>query len=231
MIKAMKSLIKLFSFVVAAALCAGCAMEMDAYMQPGVYISGPYIQNYYDGELSLSVDRDPSGGLPIISLGVNLNGNDPVTVYGKGGSDMRKYEELCRKHSDTSFDGEDHYYDNPAKRCFAHDLATIELVSDSDFDKGHPAGTSLLDMMNYSASSLTRWIKKGYPMGSFMEDCFIIDKKADTLEPEDLSLLCYFNMFQLQFISVPSLSKSHNFTLTVKYDDGTSKALSVKVNF
>lgn len=223
----MKNSLKTIILAAAALMCAGCATELI----PGVYITGPYIQNYYDGELSVYVNQGPTAGLPMVSVGVNLNGDVPVTVYGRNSNDTEKYYELCEKHSDMSFNGDDRYFDNPAKRCFAHDLASIELVSDSDFDASHPAGSSLLDIMNYSASSLTRWIRNGYRMSSFVDDCFVLDKKADTLERDDLSLLCYFNLFQLEFTSVPSISRTHKLTLTLVYDDGTVKTLSAKVTF
>jgi len=220
--------IKLFILsAIIALLSQGCSMEYDNY-NSGVYLNGPYVQCYYDGELALTVNSDPTGGLPYLSAGVNLNSDVPVTEYYNG---SQTYCDLCQKHSDTLFDGEDFYYSNPAKLCFAHDLVSINFVSDSDYDASHPAGASLLDIMNYSATSLTRWIKKGYPMDSYQADCYILDKNAATLEPEDLSMLCYFNLFQLQFLTAPTTSGAHNFTLTITCDDGTVKTLSARVAF
>lgn len=230
----MKSIIRTVLTLVIALIFAGCNADMKEssdVRHEGVYSSGPYIKYYYDGEVAVNVVEASYVDMPLLSVGVRTNGDVPVKVYGQGQPEAEKYNSLCIKHSDMSYEGLDPYYDNPAKQCFARDLSSIELVCDRDFDTAHPAGTSLLDIMNYSASSLSRWIRNGYRLDTFQNECFILDKKADTLEADDLSLLCFFNMFQLQFTTLPEQSGKYEFTLTLTYDDGSVQPLNATVAF
>ena len=231
----MKSIFRTVLALALVLLFAGCiSTNQDIIFEiphDGALLSGPYIKYYYDGEVAVNVVDAHYLDMPVLSVGVRINGDVPVKVYGQDQPEVEKYHSLCIKHSDTSYEGLDPYYDNPAKQCFARDLSSIEFVCDRDFDTAHPAGTSLLDKMNYSASSLSRWIRNGYRLDTFQKECFIIDKKADTLEADDLSLLCYFNMFQLQFTTSPAQPGSYEFTLTLTYDNGDVQTLNATVVF
>lgn len=227
----MKSFIKIVAVVSASLLAVSCSMNSDMTLESAVYSSGPYVKCYYDGELSVSVLDDASIGLPILNVGVNPAEVENITVLDAGGPEKDWYMELCAKHGDVSFKGMDYFYDSPEKRCFAHDLLSIDLVCDSDYDAAHTAGVSLMDVVNYSASSLLRWIRNGYQMASFERDCYITDKKGDSLVPEDMAMLCYFNIFQLQFVSPPDVPGLRNFKLTVRYDDGGVSTMDVQLKF
>ncbi len=119
------------------------------------------------------------------------------------------------------------YYKGGTLYALAKGITQIELISEADYDEKHPEGVSLmdnikmgsevygniLDRTNISEILSDRYQSKPYPEYT--------KKELSVIGPE----------LSLQFISQPTLSKKHNFTLTITFDDGEVFTDTVEVNF
>ena len=66
------------------------------------------------------------------------------------GKDAFKYESLCRKHNDLSYNQKVGVINNVdfSGSCYiSEDFTEITVTSDKDFDENHPAGESLNDQI------------------------------------------------------------------------------------
>lgn len=81
------------------------------------------------------------------------------------GKDAYKYESLCRKHNDLSYNQklrviEECVYSG---NCYiSEDFTEILVTSDKDFDANHPAGQSLNDLCRFISFSPYKFISSGY---------------------------------------------------------------------
>lgn len=149
------------------------------------------------------------------------HGNDrPITSYWlqSTGAEKERYEQLCRKHNDLSYNQYRSLsfipYDSVTyNEC---DFTEISITADKDFDQAHPAGTNLADIVRFMSWSPYKYILSGYKqyyhynMSDVSEtfdkvmriyinkDCFDystnmtrhpIDKLAEDLNADDLVLL------------------------------------------
>lgn len=121
-------------------------------------------------------------------------GNDlPLSVYGlrSTGIEKDKYDQLCQKHNDLSYN---HYRSlsyGPAidfdsvtyNEC---DFTEIIVTSDKDFDATHPAGRNLSDIVRFMSWSPYRYILSGY------SDYYHYNK-ADVSEAFDQMMRIFIN--------------------------------------
>ncbi len=114
----------------------------------------------------------------------------------------------------------------------------VELISDSDFDEQHKAGSSLTDIVWFAGASYYDFIADGYKNDYSWKDAqtpaFYSDHNAHSLyykkgfapvygrlselDANDLRLLA--PTFYLEFKSRPTMSRTHNLTLTVTDNKG-----------
>ena len=182
----------------------------------GMSYSKHYVQQYIDVDL--------------LSTGNNEN---PVRIHCKG-----------QAYGGAQFS--DRYADNGYNRTIAVNstrvilncFTKIDLVSDSDFDDRHNAGSSLADIVFVAGVSPYKYIKSGYtetydwqnrPAAftelalnlNFWSTNFPIYRRLSEISGEDLALMerTFFLVFEAQ----PTLSKTHKMTLTVT--DNTGKKI------
>ena len=175
-------------------------------------------------------------------------GNDiPIYYYhlNSSGKEKEVYDRLCRKHEDLNY--------NKYRSLPPHDLppetftyndkdfTALEIVSDKDYDAGHPAGTDLADIVRFMSWSPYNFIRSGYSKyyhfsaGSLSESfkcimrhigydwlmndatCYPIDKIVKDLQKEDLILLGNDGVWNIGFLYFESQhAESGEHTITVK---------------
>ena len=98
------------------------------------------------------------------------HGNDlPIIAYGLNstGAEKEKYDQLCKKHKDLSYNRYRMLSYNPSidfasvtyNEC---DFTEITVTADKDFDETHPAGTDLSDIVRFMSWSPYKYILSGY---------------------------------------------------------------------
>lgn len=151
----------------------------------------------------------------------------------------RVYDNLCTKHGDAFYDR----WEGPgfSNRALGHDWASIELASDADYAEGYPAGSSLSPLAGFEGVTYGPYIRSGYTLSPTLVR-YPVNAMLDELRPTDMTLLgireqavykdswegenlyedwyafCYFA--RLRLLSPPTLSQTHNFTLTLTNDEG-----------
>jgi len=74
-----------------------------------------------------------------------------------------KYKELRNHYNDTGYHAEINLMVNPIPNRFLADIfESVEIVSDTDFDTDHPAGTSLADISLFYTLTPFYFIENGY---------------------------------------------------------------------
>ena len=90
------------------------------------------------------------------------------TYYGvlSDGEELKRaYEAKCTEHGDRGYPFVFTYGPGPnmVPNSFPDkDFRSIEVVSDTDFDEAHPAGTRLDDVMMFCSASPWRFIRSRY---------------------------------------------------------------------
>ncbi len=139
---------------------------------------------------------------------------------------------LHEKHNDISYKGK--IDTDPYSRvlCCAYDFKSIEIISDTDFDDKHPAGTALNDVVWYSGESLLTFIKSGYDKSKYIE-LTSVRKMVDKLTYEDLSCIKspadrLEGICRFKFTKSPSKPATHN--LTIKFVTDESKTIISRIS-
>lgn len=134
-----------FATMLSVVIFGSCNNDPDI---DGVVFSKSYIQPYI---LTDELNLKQADYLPKNSIRAYFNGN---TV--SGGTD---YEQLAVHFNDVSFNRDIVPYGRPA---LADEFTVTEIISDTDFDGTHPAGTSLTDIFMFHGTSVKRYIESGY---------------------------------------------------------------------
>jgi hypothetical protein len=230
--KAIKFLIFIGLFMASNACCCVDFGKQSKFMRSFVteYYTTDSIElkfpTYVNGYTVIAINSTPVG---IYSYPQLLCGN------GSNGQEGKLYDELCLKHNDMSYN-KTFKLNNPGElprnEYMGLDFASIRVVSDSDFDKEHPAGTDLGDVIIYFNHSVKKFIDSGYtelaPNGS--PDHYF-EKKVSKLTVDDLTLLVYYSLGNLLFESLPTLSQTHHLTVTMTTDDGKEFSASIDIDF
>ena len=122
------------------------------------------------------------------------SGNDlPIIDYGlrSTGIEKDKYDQLCQKHNDLSYN---HYRSLSYDPAIDYDSVTyndcdfteIIVTSDKDFDEAHQAGQNLSDIVRFMSWSPYRYILSGY------SDYYHYNK-SDVSEAFDTLMRIYLN--------------------------------------
>ena len=180
--------------------------------------SPSYVVCYVNLEsIRLSIDNNDARCL-FINPGFHLD-----VSYGlhSSGAEKKKYDQLCIKHNDISYNQYHVFMGKPPRdeetvAYFACDFTEITVTADKDFDETHPAGTDLSDIVRFMSWSPYKYILSGYSkyyhydksdvsttfdsmMRRYMnKECFYekmeyypIDKPLKDLTAEDLILVGY----------------------------------------
>ncbi len=141
-----------------------------------------------------------------------------LTYLNDGSVKKSEYRALCIKHGDIGYNRYIRQYQKKLLSYSNADFTKVSIISDADFDESHLADSELGDLVLFEALSPYAYIKSGYKIGSPMQG---ISKLVSELEYEDLILLGHKNsLAELKFLSEPTLSKTHNITITMTSDDG-----------
>ena len=244
---------KMIFILFAAAALAGCEEP------EGKLIGGPvlpelqyvftrsYVMGYFDPtgvELKGAVANPP---MPIYLIGIYLTKGDFIGTYLDEGEKKAAYDALCEEHGDMTFNNYNRVIDdpeNPGIRAYPGvDVVSIDLVSDADFDERRPAGASLNNIVEFSAFAVKSWIDNGYTnegldhkstsiyqvctaLSEFSAGDFLLIGDAD-MQWNDRAM----RLGALRLYLDPTLSKSHNFTVTVTMSDGRIFSDTVHMDF
>lgn len=187
--------------------------ELDS----GAFYSVSYIQVYVAAESFNVNPLDKNGRLcRLVAEGKRQSGEEFYTVF----NDNMYKREIVPFSTEAIF----------------NTFVAMDLVSDSDFDERHGAGTSLSDIVRFVGASAYDYIQSGcttsydwrtppaiyetpHLKGWFCELGYApVEKLLSELGKDDLVLID--PLFFLNFEKRPTLSKTHNLMLTVTDDKG-----------
>ena len=130
------------------------------------------------------------------------------------------YDSLVRMYHDTAWYGKTNYM-YPA---IAYPVSAISVVSDADFDDAHLAGSELIDIANIYSGSYALFVLNGYN-GRYPQEDFLKPFCEYTQQERSLwngaSVGIYFPL--------PTLSRTHNFTVTFSFEGWKSVSSTVHV--
>ncbi len=227
----MKRLIIYLLVILSGTLLVGCP-EVD------YHITRSFVEEYYEVDDFEIV----AGYKNTISIKGMKEGN--YWKFYNSGSQKDKYDALCKKHNDMSWN----------KTSFRHcvlgvDFLSIDFVSDADFDETHSAGASLSDILRFESESLYPFVSGGYEGAEFGEnynrgEYTRINKPLSELTIDDMKMLGkdthpnlladrYYGPYiaYLFWLSEPTLSKTHNITVTMISDDGRTFEKTIQVSW
>ena len=130
------------------------------------------------------------------------------------------YDSLTRMYHDTAWRGTTNYRYPPV----AYPVSAISVVSDADFDDAHLAGSELIDIANIYSGSYALFVLNGYN-GRYPQEDFLKPFCEYTQQERSLwngaSVGIYFPL--------PTLSRTHNFTVTFSFEGWKSVSSTVHV--
>jgi hypothetical protein len=191
-----------------------------------------YITDYYIAENMELEYKTYSNDIKAITI-------NPVSKWlcGKGSKDDKKniYDELCIKNNDMSYNCTFKVRASdapPYHAYFAERFTSIKIVSDSDFNDKHPAGTDLGDIIIYANSSCKKFIDSGYTeVDSGGNENHYSKKLVSEVMSDDLTLLIARSLGDLYFQTHPTLSQTHHLTVTMTTDDSKVFSASIDIDF
>ena len=137
------------------------------------------------------------------------------------------YDSLVRMYHDTAWYGKTNYM-YPA---IAYPVSAISVVSDADFDDAHLAGSELIDVAKIYSESYALFIQNGYN-GIYSQE-HILKPFCEVLKP--------FSEYEQQekslwdegpvgiHLPLPTLSRTHNLTVTFSFEGWKSVSSTVRV--
>lgn len=219
------------NFFLAFFILSSCIHESDSFEANGSFVAG-YAINDLNAEF---VDREEyytnsfPGILSNYRIIVHTKPDAHIVWHDSQGQDSILYHNISVKNNDVGYPLK-YTYRFP-NICFFQNFTSIELTSDQDYDEIHKAGESLLDIVYYQASSCLNFIESDYKIEEQYQRVIV---EGDSLTTRDMKLLRWGSnlwLFELNFPTPPTLSKVHNFTITLVADDGTKYVLPVAATF
>lgn len=167
------------------------------------------------------------------------NAQNSIAVCFNGKSIKREnsklYDVIGKKHNDMTYNKIEHRNDPAFPHYYlAVDFVSINVISDRDFDETHPAGTSLNDLVRFTAYSPYNYIQRGYQgepeqewINKLLSECTANDFLMTTYDNDGYSYYeidvengykSLFGACSLQFVQVPTLALQHNITVNILDD-------------
>ena len=213
-----------------------------------------YVLSYYSVDsikLSLRIDTSEKKGIFISPTPTTSSGRlRLLCTYNSKGNGQTIFDALCLKHNDMSYNRTVKIHDPgdlPLHQYSGVDFSAIRIVSDSDFDAAHPAGTDLGDIVRYAYFSPKKYIDSGYidefdwaTADGLAGELYAtyasrfehpVEKMVSELTPDDLILLGIYDLGFLQFETNPTFSQTHRLTVTMTTDDGRELSASKDLEF
>ena len=230
-------------------------------MFPEKVVFRSYVRRYYSAkeiELEFSTKVIDNKVIVIKPFLASTVSRPPfLCSYESDGDKQILYDELCLKHNDMSYNRTIFININdPVDRRYDYigtDFISISVVSDSDFDAEHAAGSELGDVIRYASYSPKKYIDSGYTeefdwvyseglaRAVYASDALAhgvptalehpAEKLVSELTPADLTLLSTKSLGAMQFERLPTLSQTHRLTVTMTTDDGTELSASIDMDF
>ena len=116
------------------------------------------------------------------------------------------------------------YYQGGTLYALTKGIIKIDIVSDADYDQKHLAGVSLMDNVKLAADIFGNVMGKTSLPADFWQD-----KMYSEYTAKELSVVGTWII--LKFATLPTLSKTHNLTIAITFDDGEVYTDTVEVNF
>lgn len=160
-----------------------------------------------------------------------------------------KYESLCKRYNDTEYPEEHRLLPYWSGRCYPVDnFVSIGIVSDTDYDAQHPAGSSLADICEILTCSPLDYLESGYTetydwkkqlevltplfgdeVPGWGPELKPVYKRLDECRAEELVLAGYYpNFFTLRFPQAPATKAERRFTLTLTDESGSVKRVETE---
>ncbi|MFI3285867.1 MAG: hypothetical protein R3Y08_04360 [Rikenellaceae bacterium] len=182
------------------------------------YYTTSYVQQYY------------------LMCGINLksDGSNKITLYPNydssvsflsTGEDKVLYKSICELSGDTSYNSDiSLIMDIMTVSCTYPDVSSINVISDSDFDEQHPAGSSLNDCINITFTCAYQYIQSGYNTQANQETKLLSEVTAT-------ELLLNTNFREFEFATNPTISDVHTITFSLTTENGNVFEDSVECSF
>ncbi len=223
----MKRVITYLLVILSGTLLVGCPQAENRVRS--------FIRGYYEiDDIYIQIGHNNN----LIEIGGAKN-SENWTYYSES-IQKEKYDVLCRKHNDMSWNGAYNTY-----YALGVDFLSIDFVSDADFDETHSAGTSLADILEFESESYYPYLKNGYNRGQSnrINPPTRIIKPLSELTIDDMVMLgqsvpnlVMYPSYELviaylDWLSEPTLSKTHNITVTMISDDGRTFEKTIEVSW
>ncbi len=175
---------------------------------------------------------------------IYTNQKDKIIVAFDGwhltrATDPTKYNAIGEKHNDMTYNKKIESNSDPSvpHGYLAVDFLSIDVVSSQDFDEQHPAGTSLNDIVRFTAYSPYNYIQRSYTGEPEKEK---IDKLLSECNAQDFLMTIardydwyshHIESCFLQFVQAPQLAQQHTLTVTVVDDSGWTWEASIEMDW
>ena len=213
--------------LVSAFVLVGCSDQIVTKFYP----SENYVIRYQDPQSSYaavygSIDEYPVPSQSVVQFMINLRvtestvNSDRYDIIDRQ-TDATKFKELAQKFNDTEYNM---IHDVVPPPVMYVQSASLNIVSDQDYDATHPAGSSLNDLFlvkyacvdhilqnNYDMTRTDQQVALGLYVWQFMESVDAFNQKRPILVGFD------FWFYPTEF---PTGNKQHRFTITYKNVEG-----------
>ncbi len=143
------------------------------------------------------------------------------------------HKELSDLYGDVGFGRMVPHPEGIFTSSWAFPFNTFEVVSDSDFDEHHPAGTPLNDLITITYYTYKLYIENGYKhtdgRGGYSGDW--ITKPLSELVPEDAIFMDPFELMKLRFNTTSTTAGVHHLTLTVSMENSKYYEVEFDMDF
>jgi len=133
---------------------------------------------------------------------------------------------LSNRYKDNAYNG--HTWIN-LRPSLAYPLTSASIVSDSDYDNNHPAGTELTDIIQFNTASYFPFISNGYKLFEEGGDCYLTTKLFSDLTQTERSM--WPSEVGLVFPQEPTLSEEHNLTIKFSFEEGKDVTTKQTIKF
>ena len=157
-----------------------------------------------------------------LSLGFSIEGESVISgeCPNNPQSPHPLYDSLVKMYHDTAWHGTTNYM-YPA---VAYPVSSISVVSDADFDDTHPAGSELIDIAKIYSGSYALFVQNGYN-GRYPQEQIL--KPFCEFTQQEKSL--WYDGGIGIYLPLPTLSRTHNFTVTFSFEGWKAVSSTVRV--